>query len=392
LPKPRIVITGFVGLFPYGGVAWDYLQYVAGFAELGWDAIYLEDTGAWPIYQRGKPDASYNVAHVASAMEYFGLRDRWAYRDALTDECFGMSLDALKEFCKTADILLNVSCSATLREEYAAIPVRALVDTDPMFTQIQYVNGRSLSGGPTGMRSLIQNHTHRFTFGANISDPSCRIPTLELHWHPTRQPIVLKLWPSCDLPADGSHGFSTVMNWSITGDVIFQSERWGQKDTEFMRFLHLPDRVPELSLGLAVSHAPESTFPFEAARSAGWRIFDSAVCAHDAESYQEFILRSAGEFSVAKETYVKANTGWFSCRSGCYLAAGRPVIAQDTAWSRLLPNGLGLLAFHDEQSAIDALRRVEADPKAHAKAARAIAQEHFDSNRVLVEMLDRMRN
>ncbi len=111
--KPRIIVAGFVGLFPYGGVIWDYLQYVAGFAALGWDVLYLEDTGAWPVYQ-GELDAAFNVAHVASAMEYFGLADRWAYRDAISGQCFGLSERALAEFCRTADVFLNLSCSATL--------------------------------------------------------------------------------------------------------------------------------------------------------------------------------------------------------------------------------------------------------------------------------------
>ena len=390
LRKPRIVVTGFAGLFPYGGVAWDYLQYVLGLLALGWDAIYLEDTGAWPVYQHGDLNCDFNVAHVASTMEHFGLGERWAYRDALSGRCFGLSDAALAEFCRTADIFLNVSCSATLREEYASIPVRALVDTDPMFTQIQYLNGKSLSGGPTGMRDLVENHTHRFTLGANIGAASCRIPTLGLNWHPTRPPVVLRLWPVSDPPIGASYGYSTVMNWNVERDVTFEGEQWGQKDVEFMRFLQLPRRVSQIPLGLAVSQPPDSLFPVEAARAAGWTVLDPARCAHDARSYQEFIVGSRGEFSVAKQTYVKANTGWFSCRSICYLASGRPVIAQDTGWSRLLPSGRGLLAFHDEETAIEALREVEADPKSHAKAARAIAEEHFDSKRVLGEMLAAM--
>lgn len=387
--KPRIVVTGFVGLFPFGGVIWDYVQYVAGFAKLGCDAIYLEDTGAWPVYQ-DECDASYNVAHVAAAMEHFGLAGRWAYRDAITGRCFGMPEKALDEFCRSADILVNLSCSATLRDEYAAIDVRALVDTDPMFTQIQYLRDESLDGGPTGMRDLIENHTHHFSFGARIGDDGCRVPTLGLQWHPTRQPIVLDYWPVRESPTNGSSCYSTVMNWRVVDDVIFDGERWGQKDVEFMRFLGLPGRVPNIPLGVAVSVTPESRFPAMAARLAGWEVLDPSVCAQDAQHYQDFILASRGEFSVAKQTYVKANTGWFSCRSSCYLAAGRPVITQDTSWSQLLPTGHGLLAFHDEESAVEALQRVESDPKHHSQAARQIAREHFDSDAVLSEMLSRM--
>ncbi len=137
-----------MGLFPFGGVAWDYAQYVLGFAALGWDAVYLEDTGSWPVYQSADAGADSTLAYLASAMEQFGLRERWAYRDALSGECFGLSKAELADFCRTADVFLNVSCSAILREEYAAIPVRALVDTDPMFTQMQYLRGLSSSDGP----------------------------------------------------------------------------------------------------------------------------------------------------------------------------------------------------------------------------------------------------
>jgi hypothetical protein len=389
LTKPRIVVTGFVGLYPVGGVIWDYLQYVAGFAAIGWDVLYLEDTGSWPVFQ-SELDSSFNAAHVSAAMEYFGLTDRWAYRDAVTGECFGLSARELAEFCRTADVFLNLSCAAMLREEYASIPVRALVDTDPMFTQIQYLQDISLTGGPTSMRSLVKNHTHHFTFGANVGNAACRIPTLDIEWFPTRQPVVLDRWPVSEAPAGISHGYSTVMNWSVVEGVTFEGERWGQKDVEFLRFLHLPQRVPSVPLGVAVSQTPESTFPVQRAREAGWVVLDAARYAHDARSYRDFIAGSRGEFSVAKQTYVKANTGWFSCRSSCYLASGRPVVTQDTSWSRHLPAGRGLLSFHDEESAINALQQVEADPKMHAKAARAIAQEFFDSGRVLREMLDRM--
>ncbi|HYL26440.1 MAG TPA: hypothetical protein VEW74_01330, partial [Candidatus Nitrosotalea sp.] len=234
--KPRVIVTGFAGLYAVGGASWDYLQYVAGLGALGCDAIYLEDTGEWPVHQ-SEVDASFNVAHLAAAMERLGLAGRWAYRDAVSGECFGLSSTQLSEFCRTADLFLNLSCSAILRDEYAAIPVRALVDTDPMFTQIQYLQDESLDGGPTALRELIENHTHRFTFGAGVGNDGCRIPTLDLDWHPTRQPIVLDLWPERELPSGASYGYSTVMNWRIVEDLSFDGQRWGQKDVEFMRIL-----------------------------------------------------------------------------------------------------------------------------------------------------------
>jgi hypothetical protein len=381
-------VTGFVGLFPYGGVAWDYAQYVRGLADLGCDVMYLEDTREWPNYQDPRLDSSFNVSHVAATMEYFGLAGRWAYRDEVSGRCYGMSETQVRDFCRTADILLNVSCSATLRDEYRAIPVRALLDTDPMFTQIQYFTGASMCGGPGQMRDLIAGHTHFLTLGQNIGSPWCRIPTLELRWHPTRQPIVLRLWPEAVTPVNPSRSYTTVMNWNVVDELEFDGEPWGQKDVEFTRFLQLPRRVPELSFCVAVSEPYNGIFPLEQVRGAGWSVLDPEVCAGDARAYRQFICESRGEFSVAKQTYVKGNTGWFSCRSACYLASSRPVITQDTGWSRHIPQGRGLLAFDSEESAVEALRAVESEPMVHAKAAREIAHEYFDSKVVLTEMLD----
>jgi hypothetical protein len=391
-PKGRIVVTGFVGLFPYGagGVAWDYVQYLLGFLQLGWDAIYVEDTRSWPIFQHGEVNCSENVAYLRATMEHFGVGDRWAYRDEASGQCFGLSESAVLEFCRIADIFLNLSCSTALRDEYAAIPVRALVDTDPMFTQVQALNRRILRGEWSSMPELLENHTHRFTIGTSIGREYCLVPTLGLEWHPTHQPIVLDLWPASEPPNGATTYYSTVMNWSVFDKLEFAGRCWGQKDVEFMRLLHLPDRVPEVPLAVAVGQLDEPTFPADTIRGAGWKLFHSASCAADAQGYQDFIVSSRGEFSVAKETYVNAHTGWFSYRSACYLAAGRPVIAQDTTWSRTIPNGRGLLPFHDADTAADALRQVELDPKVHSRAARAIAEECFDSRRVLTELLAHM--
>ncbi|HMF27595.1 MAG TPA: hypothetical protein VKE42_02420, partial [Candidatus Cybelea sp.] len=387
MPKPRIVVTGFAGLLPFGGVAWDYAQYARGFADLGCDVMYLEDTREWPTCQDPRLDSTFNVSHLSATMEYFGLADRWAYRDEVSGRCYGMSESAVREFCRSADILVNVSCSATLRDEYRSIPVRALIDTDPMFTQIQHVTGVAMCGGQGTMRDVIASHTHFFTLGENIGSPDCRIPTLGLHWYPTRPPVVLRFWPVTDPPAADCGAYTTVMNWSVFDELEFDGEHWGQKNAEFMRFLDLPHRVRQIRLGIAVSQPFNGIFPLQLVREAGWTVVDPDVCVPDARAYQNFVKASRGEFSVAKQTYVRANTGWFSCRSACYLAAGRPVIVQDTGWSRILPNGRGLLAFSDTDTAVDALRSVEADPYRHAKAARAIAEEWFASERVLDEML-----
>ncbi|HUP48543.1 MAG TPA: hypothetical protein VNA04_07115 [Thermoanaerobaculia bacterium] len=385
----RVVVGGYLGLLRAGGVTWDYLQYPLGLAELGCDVFYVEDTRLWPVYAAGDGtvEASANVAHLAAAMKAFGLAERWAYRDEVSGECFGMPLPRVHEVCATADLLINVSCSTVMRDEYASIPVRALIDSDPMFTQIQCETAISFTAGESNLRALLQSHTHHLTYGESQGLPGCRMPSCGVTWQATRQPIVLRHWPLPDEPAREDAAYTTVMNWSAVPPLRWNGETWGQKNVELLRLLGLPRRVPALRLAIAVGQTQGDPFPAEAARRQGWSIEDPARCAGDWKTYRRFLQRSRGELSVAKETYVKGCTGWFSGRSACYLASGRPVVAQDTGWTAHLPSGAGLLAFTDEEEAVDALSRVEADWAMHARAARRVAEEHFHSDRVLGDLL-----
>jgi len=390
MSRLRIVVGGYLGLLPAAGVTWDYVQYPAGFAALGHDVFYVEDTRLWPIYQpEGSDwgDCSATVSHLAAVMEAFDLAGRWAYRDEASGRCFGMTEERLRDVCRSADVFVNVSCSTFLRDEYRAIPTRALVDTDPMFTQIQYLSQQMFTPGEPTLRELVDAHNFHFTFGENVRGDDCRMPDCGINWRPTRQPVCLAHWRASAPPEVGA--YTTLMNWTAAPPLEYGGETWGQKDVEFVRFVELPDRMPDVSLAVAVGQTGGAgrPFPSEETRAGGWSVLDPEACAPDWRSYRSFIERSRGEFSVAKETYVKARTGWFSCRSACYLAAGRAVVTQDTGWSRYVPVGEGLLAFDDIESAADALRRVESDPARHSRAAREIAEEQFDSARVLTSLL-----
>lgn len=396
-PRPtdrlRIVVGGFLGLLPVGGVAWDYVQYPAGFAALGHEVYYIEDTRLWPIYQHGADgaDCTANVEHLAAVMAAFGLSDRWAYRDEASGQCFGLSEAAVGTICRSADVFVNVSCATVLRDEYRAIPVRVLIDSDPMFTQIQYAAEASLTSSPSGMRGLVDGHTHHFTFGENIGAADCRIPSCGVRWRPTRQPICLEHWPQTPLPDAPDAAYTTLMNWTAAPPLDYEGEQWGQKDVEFRRVIELPRFAAGLPgarpLAVAVGQTLGAPFPVAEAEQAGWRVLDPQRDAPDWQRYRRFIQHSWGELSVAKQTYRKARTGWFSGRSACYLATGRPVIAQDTGWSGYLPSGCGLLAFDDLVGALAALAEVAAAPGKHAHAARGIAEQWFDSDRVLSDLL-----
>lgn len=394
MQKLRIIVGGFLGLLPAGGVTWDYVQYPLGFAELGHDVFYIEDTRLYPMYQKAGSnwdDCSSCVEHLAKVMNHFGLSGRWAYRDEASGKCFGLQEKEIIEIAKTADVFVNVSCSTVIREEYARIPVRVLIDSDPMFTQIQMLSEQKFTPGVANLSRAVEAHNFLFTFGENIGAEHCRVPTNGLNWQPTRQPICLDHWkPS--LP-DPKAPLTTLMNWTAAKNLEFEGETWGQKDVEFLKYLNLPKSAEGISLAVGVGQTGgtgKDVFPRESAKNAGWQVLASDDCAENWIDYQRFIAHSLGEFSVAKETYVKANTGWFSCRSACYLAAGRPVITQETGWSKYIPVGEGLFAFSNESEALEAIREVSGNSEAHSRKAREIAEEYFDSRKVLSRMLEQI--
>lgn len=394
MSKLRIIVGGFLGIIPAGGVTWDYVQYPLGFALLGHDVYYIEDTKLYPIYQQTGSkwnDASSCVQHLEKVMNYFGLKDRWAYRDEASGNCFGLSSEKIKEVCKSADVFINISCSTFLRDEYMQIPVRILVDSDPMFTQIQYASSEKFTEGTTHLREMLDGHNHLFTFGENIGQPDCRIPLCGLTWHTTRQPVCLNYWPQKKAAATTA-GFTTLMNWTAGKKLQYEGETWGQKDVEFNKIVTMPKVMSSLNFSLVVNQSAgmDQAFSHNDLQQAGWKLPDPETNAGNWLSYQDFINGSKAEFSVAKETYVKARTGWFSCRSACYLAAGRPVITQDTGWSKYITSGKGVFAFTDMQSATAAIKEVVADYHFHSKQARQIAADYFDSNQVLKEMLDKI--
>ena len=176
--KLKIVVTGFIGLMPAGGVTWDYIQYPLGFRELGCDVLYLEDTRVWPTYHyySGEVSCVPNVKYLKSAMHRFDMDDCWSYRDEVTNKYFGMPENAVRRFCESADLFVNVSCATPLRDEYAAIPLRVMVDTDPMFTQVQCATGRTLYNQDSALPDMAARHTHLFTFGENLGRPGCEVP------------------------------------------------------------------------------------------------------------------------------------------------------------------------------------------------------------------------
>ncbi len=374
----RIIVTGLVGQYAFGGVAWDYLQYVAGLQQLGHDVWYLEDTEIWPydpIKATITDDCSYNVNYLRTVMERLNLGDQWTYRNGANGSHHGRPEADLLAFCRDADVFLNISGCGWMRPAYAAIPRRVFLDSDPLFTQVNF------------KPDVLRTHNFHFSFAENIGQPDCRIPTLGLRWRTTRQPVVLDWFPFSTAPHRDY--WTTVMNWVSYKPVTHGGETWGQKDVEFGKFFDLPARTSQ-KIELACGLGPGKKRPTDLLLAKGWQIVEPDEKLPDPWTYRDYLAASKGEWSVAKEGYVKSRSGWFSCRSACYLALGRPCVLQDTAWAKVYPTGLGLLAFHTLDEAAAALDRVAGDYENHRRAARRLAEEYFDARRVLDQLLDEL--
>ena len=395
MEKLRIVIGGFLGILPAGGITWDYVQYPLGLLTMGHDAYYIEDTQLYPIYQKqGKDwdDCTDAVVHLQAVMSFFGLSEKWAYRDVASGKTFGLTETTIQDICRTADVFINISCSTVMREEYAQIPIRILIDSDPMFTQIQYLTDQSFTQEEGKLRLLVSQHNYHFTFGENIGSTDCLIPEADILWRPTRQPICLNHWHVSALPCLKDARLTTLMNWASGKKLTYRNQEWGQKDVEFNKIIAIPTLFPEVRFCVAVNQTERknTVYPEKEIRLNHWQIESPETVANNWVDYQKFIENSFAEFSVAKHTYVQANTGWFSCRSACYLAAGRPVVVQDTGWSKYIPSGKGIVAFTNEIEAFEAVTKILESPVAHATAARQLAEDYFDSSKVLQSMFDQL--
>lgn len=395
MKRLRILIGGFIGVMPVGGVTWDYVQYALGFSLLGHDVYYVEDTRLYPIYQKpgsNWDDCSNCVSYLKKVMEHFGMKDRWIYRDEVSGKYFGMSETKLLEITQTADLFINISCSTFLRDEYLQIPAKVLIDTDPMFTQIQYLSQQIFTPGKPGLKEMVDAHDYHFTFGENVNGIDCRIPDCGIDWKTTRQPICLDYWKSKSRFYSSNSSFTTLMNWSAAKLLHYQSEDWGQKDIEFQKIFDIPLYVKDATFSAVINKTGGTNqfFPKEEMEKSGWQILDPYQCSGDWKAYKDFINYSYGEFSVAKNTYVKGKTGWFSCRSACYLAMGKPVVTQDTGWSLFIPSGEGLFSFDDLSTAVSAVEKVINNYKVQSLFAKQIAGDYFESDKVLQTLLNQI--
>jgi hypothetical protein len=385
-PRPhghlRIAVLGYIVRGPLGGLVWHHLQYVLGLVALGHDVWFVEDSDDYPgCYDPTTGDlgidASYGLRFIADTFGAVGLSDRWAYHDAHRGQWIGPATAYVTAADTTFDVVLNLSGMHPMREWVRRVPVRALVDTDPAFTQIRHRTDEAA-------HAAAASHTHFLTFGENVGTAACSLPDDGFPWHRTRQPVMLDRWtPS---PPPRAAALTTVMQWDSYATRVLDGREYGMKSSAFAPYMDLPARAT-LPLELAIG---SSTAPREALTAAGWRLEDPLRVTRNAWTYQDYIANSAGEFSVAKTGYVICKSGWFSERTACYLASGRPAVVQDTGFTAWLSATDGVLPFTSPDTALAQIERVRTAPQQQALAAREVARAYFDSARVLTDLLDHL--
>jgi hypothetical protein len=372
-----IIFAGTIGRSGLGGQAWAGLQYLLGFRALGHEVYYLEDCGrsSW-VYVWEKEDwtheLDYPAAFVHACLEPFGLGEQWIYRDNYRS--LGMPLERFLEICARAEVLIIRAAPLwTWRPEYERPRRRAYIDVDPGFTQI------SMGNGDVALAEGIARAETRFTYGARIGERDCRIPLQGGPWLSTLPPVHLPEWPRQD---DQATHFTSVVRWQGFKEVVHDGVAYGQRDREFPAYFRLPQRTSQRFRLAQMGMKPELL------EEHGWEVVAGEIHSRTPELYRHFIQNSRAEFSVPKNGYVAMRSGWFSDRSVCYLASGRPVLIEDTGLAGYLPVGEGLLTFTDPESALAGVEQINADYQRHRHAARTLAETHFATELVLPRLLE----
>jgi hypothetical protein len=374
-----VLVSGMVAGVPFqGGATWAVLQYLIGLRRLGHDIAFVEPVTPPPGV---KLAASSSAAYCRDAMAAAGLDGRWALLESGTTNTAGMGYDDLRRVAAQADLLLNIAGALTDEALLGPIPVRVYVDLDPAFTQLWQE--------AEGIDMRFDGHTHFVTVGLSVGQADCAVPTCGREWITTLPPVVLGEWPTAGKVAYDA--FTTVANWRGYGSVEYRGVFHGQKAHSLRPLIDLPSRTGEHFV-LALAIDPGEERDLTALRANGWELLEPTSVAGTPNAYRRFVQGSKAEFGIAKSGYVVSRSGWFSDRSACYLASGRPAIAQDTGFARHLPTGEGLFCFSTIGDVASAIGRINRDYGRHSRAARAIAVEHFDSDRVLNQLLDRLRS
>ena len=379
----RVIVSGAIANKPLnGGEAWVRLSWLLGLRKLGCEVHFMEqihrDTC---IDAAGRPStfaSSLNLAYFRQVVAAFGLEDQATLMLDEGQEIHGTKYDDLVSLLESADLLVNISGHLTNRSLLRRARLKAFIDIDPGFTQ--YWHAAGMAG------ANVDGHDVFFTIGENIGTAACPIPTNGVTWRPIRQPVVLDDWPIAH-GATRCERFTTVANWRGTyGRLEYGGRSFGQKAHEFRKFIDLP-RLASPTFEIALDIHPADARDRESLLSHGWRLVDPRAASRDPFAFRRYIQESDAEFSVAQGVYVETMCGWVSDRTIRYLASGRPALVQDTGFTRLCPIGEGLVPFRTIDEAVNGARRIQSDYGLHSRTARRIAEQYFDSDRILGDFL-----
>src|SRR3989449_4406828 len=387
MKRKRILVMGFMGSMPIAGVIWQHVHYIVGLQRLGHDVYYIEDSARLPYNPETfevNDEFDYAARILRRLSREFEFKNRWAFcaRYLPGNPTAGLPLRKIRQLYRDADAILNVCGTQEFNDDLLVSDRILYIESDPAVEQIKI---------DKGVKSTIEylgRHHALFTFGENIGTKSFPVPTHGLKWLPTRQPVVTDLWRTRRSPPRTAM-FTSVANWSTSGlkDITWRGKKYlWSKSREFLRFVAAPKKAGE-TFELATNITDEKTrAKFE---RNGWRFHSPLQLSVDYWMYRDYIRRSKGEFTVAKDQYVRLSTGWFSDRSVCYLASGRPVIIQDTGFTAHYGNEDGLLGFSTLNEIAEAVKMINADYARHSRAARALARDVFEAEKVLKSLLHR---
>lgn len=380
--KAILVAGALANKYRNGGEAWVRLSWVLGFQKLGFQVFFVEQIHPDSCTdESGRATAfedSVHLRYFKTVTEMFGISDTASLICGAGQQCYGKSPAELLELGSDSELLVNISGNLKWKQLLSRIRRKAYLDIDPGFTQFWADCGSDDLGLP--------GHDYHFTIAENIGRPECPIPTNGLSWLKTRQPVVVEDWPVSGQPS--LDRFTTVATWrGPYGPIDRNGETYGLKVHQFRKFLGLPGES-QLRYEIALDIDPADGSDLKRLQSHGWRIEDPQQVAADPLAFQRYVQTSGAEFSVAQEIYVKTSSGWFSDRTVRYLASGKPALIQDTGFDRTLPTGEGLIKFATMRDAVNGAKSIAENYSAHCRAARRLAERHFDSNEVLGRFVD----
>jgi hypothetical protein len=387
MKRKRIVVMGFMGSMPIAGVIWQHIHYIVGLQRLGHDVFFIEDSARLPYNPETfevTDEFDYAAKVLARLGRDFDFKNRWAYcaRYLPGNPTAGLPLKKIRQLYREADAILNVCGTQEFNDDLLVSDRILYLESDPGVEQIK------IDKSVDSTIDYLRRHRALFTFGENVGTKKFPVPTHGFRWLPTRQPVVTDLWKT-KRPPSGAAVLTSVANWSTSGlkDIWWRGQKYlWSKSREFLRFIAAPGRAGEtFELATNIEHAATRK-KFE---RNGWRLRCPLQMSVDYWLYRDYIQRSKGEFTVAKDQYVRLNTGWFSDRSACYLAAGRPVIIQETGFTKIYGGKVGLLSFQSVGEIAEAVKRINADYPKHSRAAYGVAREFFEAEKVLKSVLDR---